>query len=354
MENLRMDSHKLIFHPRRVADWLEGRTVYPITVEISPSGNCNHRCVFCALDYLQYQNRFLEKKLMLDTLKEMQVGGVRSIVLAGEGEPLLNRDTPELIVAAKNQGLDVAMSSNGVLFSEEIALTSLPGLTWIRFSVNGAVAESYQQIHRGNKNDFDRVLSNIARTVEIKKSKGLSVTIGVQFLLLPDNSEGLMEFARLLKGIGTDYLTIKPYSQHPQSSCALGRIEDYDSYQELEQALSSLNNDSFQVIFRSSSMAKLKSYQKAYTRCLGIPFWSYIDAGGEVWPCLAYIGNERFACGNLHQMSYGEIIKSPRYREVVKMISEMDISACRDLCRLEAINEYLHELTYPGEHVNFI
>lgn len=53
-DKIRMDSHKLIYHPEQVAKWLRGENIYPIEVEISPSGACNHRCVFCAVDYVGY------------------------------------------------------------------------------------------------------------------------------------------------------------------------------------------------------------------------------------------------------------------------------------------------------------
>lgn len=58
-----IDSHKLAFHPTRVAKWYEAqddwdklKKIYPIYVEISPYGGCNHRCTFCALDYMGYEN----------------------------------------------------------------------------------------------------------------------------------------------------------------------------------------------------------------------------------------------------------------------------------------------------------
>ncbi|MCF6340345.1 MAG: radical SAM protein, partial [Sulfurimonas sp.] len=56
-----IDSHKLGLHPKRVSEWIEAKNdwsklkkIYPLYVEISPYGGCNHRCTFCALDYMGY------------------------------------------------------------------------------------------------------------------------------------------------------------------------------------------------------------------------------------------------------------------------------------------------------------
>ena len=47
-----IDGHKLNLHPERVSRWLQGESIYPIYMEFSPSGTCNHRCVFCSMDFM--------------------------------------------------------------------------------------------------------------------------------------------------------------------------------------------------------------------------------------------------------------------------------------------------------------
>ena len=71
MDKYRIDSHKLMYHVSRINDWLEGKIIYPIYAEISPSGACNHRCTYCALDFMEYQSRFLDKEILRDRLSEM-------------------------------------------------------------------------------------------------------------------------------------------------------------------------------------------------------------------------------------------------------------------------------------------
>ena len=92
MDKYRIDSHKLIYHVDRVNDWLGGENIYPLYLEISPIGACNHRCIYCALDFMEYQPRFLNRNTLKDRLSEMGSLGIKSIMYAGEGEPFLHKD----------------------------------------------------------------------------------------------------------------------------------------------------------------------------------------------------------------------------------------------------------------------
>lgn len=353
MVDYRIDSHKLIYHPSRVADWMTGKNIYPICMEISPSSSCNHRCQFCAFDYLAYKPAFLDKDLILNNLRVMATKGVKSIVLAGSGEPLLNPATPEIINGIKDCGLDVAMSSNGVFFTKAVAEESLAALTWIRFSVNAGTTATYNSIHGGHPDDFQRVLANLQDAVAVKRNKGLHTTLGVQLLLIPENLNDVYTLSKLLKEIGVDYFTVKPYSQHPQSINELDATFDYQACLDLEKQLRELSTDSYRIFFRSQSMEKLKQ-ERQYDRCLGLPFWAYIDANADVWACLAYVGNSDFCYGSLKKQNFVELWEGEKRAEIMARIKDMDVSQCRELCRLDEINNYLCQLKKRVEHVNFI
>ena len=55
-----LDGHKLHHHLDRLKAFSDGADIAPLYVEFSPVGSCNHRCVFCAYDYIGYQNRRLD------------------------------------------------------------------------------------------------------------------------------------------------------------------------------------------------------------------------------------------------------------------------------------------------------
>jgi radical SAM protein with 4Fe4S-binding SPASM domain len=336
-----------------VADWLDGKRVYPLTVEISPSGACNHRCRFCAFDYLGYQPALLEEELMVKNLALMAQKGVKAIVLAGEGEPLLNKATPGIIRHIKELGMDAGMSSNGVLFAEKISEECLPYLTWVRFSINAGTPKTHHLIHQGRPDDFVIILKNLTKAVQLKRDHQWTVTLGVQMLLLPENMGEAVELGKLLKEIGLDYFTVKPYSQHPKSINKAGASMDYQHALELEQQLNHLRGDDFQVYFRSGSMQRLHK-ERRYSHCMGLPFWAYIDSQGNVWACISYIGDPLFCYGNLHQATFSEIWEGECYARLMQHIQTMDITDCRELCRLDEINVYLDQLKNPHHHCNFI
>src|SRR3972149_11720637 len=247
MDKFKIDSHKLIYHVGRVNDWLNGVNIYPVYVEISPVGICNHRCTYCAVDFVGYQNRTLDKEILKERLSEMASLGIRGIMYAGEGEPLLHKNISEIVQFTKKVGIDVAITTNGVLLKEEVADSLLRDTTWIKVSMDAATRETYSKIHRTKPDDFDRVIKNISDAVKIRKERGYRCTIGLQLLLLPENLNEVIPLANMAREIGVDYLVVKPYSQHP-----LSHTSDYKETKNvlhpfLADTPHSLNNSEFNV-----------------------------------------------------------------------------------------------------------
>lgn len=121
MDRFRIDSHKLIYHVERVNDWLKGIDIYPVYIEISPTGHCNHRCIYCALDFMEYRPASLDRGILKKRLYEMGSRGVKSVMYAGEGEPFLHKDISGIICDTKKAGIDVAVTTNAVLFTKKLA-----------------------------------------------------------------------------------------------------------------------------------------------------------------------------------------------------------------------------------------
>lgn len=359
-----IDSHKLHYHPERVAslraglhDWEAAKKVYPLYVELSPNGACNHRCIFCAKDYIGYKPVSLDIGVMRERLPEMARLGVKSVMLAGEGEPLLYKHINEMVRIAKSGGLDVAFTTNASVLPDGFVEEALPQVSWLKASVNAGTRETYARVHRVKASFFDRVVANLSAMARARRERGLGVTLGAQILLLPENANEIHRLAAICRDeIGLDYLVVKPFSAHKLSTQRDYDELRYDEYLSLGRDLEAFNTSRFHVVFRAAAMKRLDDAER-YPRCRSVPFlWAYVMADGTVSGCSAYLLDPRFEFGNLHEQTFQSIWESEKRKANWQFVrDDLNIEECRLNCRMEPVNRYLYRLIdNPPEHVNFI
>jgi len=247
--------------------------------------------------------------------------------------------------------MSCSITTNGSALGEAL-LPAVEGLKWIRFSINGGDEQTYSEVHGVASDVFDRVLGNIGRCVDFKRGHGLPVTVGTQLVLLEENASGVTRLGRLLRDLGVDYFSVKPYSQHPLSHQRL--TVDYSSFGGLKEEVEALETDSFRVEYRADSMMRAGT-GKAYETCYGTDFMGFMSAAGDIWECNVFAGDPRFLIGNLTDKSFGDIWRGERRESVRRWIrSQHDLGECRDLCRMDACNRYLWRLHNSAPHDDFI
>jgi GTP 3',8-cyclase len=360
MNDFKIDGHKLFWHLDRVLAWQRGETVAPIYLEVSPVSYCNHQCIFCGIDFIRdtaENGARLERDLFCRRLEEMGALGVRSLMFAGEGEPLLHKDLPLFIHTAKAAGIDVSLTTNGSIGRAGLWAECLPDLTWIRFSVDAGTPETYARVHGVRPDAFAKTVANIKAAVALKQERNLPVTVGVQFLMLPENRDDLDAALALFTAAGVDYIALKAYSLHPQ----MVKKTDLDYSEELlaaiEKSVAAYTGKSrTQVIFRRDSMETYHKRAKGYEHCRALPFWGYITARGDFYTCSVFIGREEFRAGNVNEQPLREIFFGAKRRESLCYgACELNVEEhCRVNCRMARINEFLEFLSRRPDHVNFI
>lgn len=346
MDQYRIDSHKLMFHPHIVSDWLKDKPIYPIYVEICPYGGCNHRCVYCAYNYTKYKPISLDTTVLKNRINEMANIGIKAIMYAGEGEPLLHKDISSIINHTKLSGIAVAVTTNGVKFTKEFSEKCLGSISWIKVSIDAGRPETYAKIHGTSNKDFSRILNNLEAAVKIRDSNHYHCAIGAQALLFPENSDELHLLADSLSKIGVDYLVVKPFTDHPRRK---GKLKDlrYDRlFSKAKDDLSKYNSEKFKVIIRSNAFNDLVG-TRDYKKCYSLDFWAFIDATGDVYACSNFLKNKDYVYGNIYEESFEKIWNNRKKIDI-------DLSNCRSICRMDKVNQYLWELKHSPEHVNFI
>lgn len=112
--------------------WMVDGPPRPFSATFAVTNRCNLRCSYCNCPSLDPTHLDLARvDVLFDRLRAL---GVRRLGLAG-GEPMLRRDLPDMIAAAKRRGLWVSVNSNLTLFARhpgrlagaDLVYTSLDG-----------------------------------------------------------------------------------------------------------------------------------------------------------------------------------------------------------------------------------
>lgn len=353
MSSLQLDGNKLIHHLDRVNDWTQSKEIAPIYVAFSPTSYCNHHCIFCVYHYKEFKPIFFPLERYKTLSREMASMGVRSLFFAGDGDPLLNKSCHEMVEVSKAHGIDVALNTNGRLLSKKNIPIFVRDLSFIRISMNAGTSASYAHIHGTREEDFNEVVENLKMLVNEKKQSNSKITIGVQCVLLSQNQNEIKKLAYLVKEIGVDYLSIKPFLKHPE-------IKFDDNIENLEDVLESLtkfgeevSDSQFNFVLRKTLF--LDKFSRSYKQCLSTDFMVEVDAKGDVYSCGPYIGDENHKLGNILKVDFQSFWKSEEAKKVREFVKcHVDVNNCMPFCRPNSVNEFLWQIKNPPQHVNYI
>ncbi len=354
MDDWGIDSSKLHLHPDWTAKWLaadtweKAKTLAPIYWEITTSAACSHRCTFCSTDAIGYPNDLMDADILLERMQEAADMGVKSVMFAGSGEPLLNKKISKITRGAVLvAGLDAAFTTNGVLLDK---LDCVDLCTWIKVSLNAGRKETYAKVHRTKEKDWDTVWAGIRNAVERKGD----CTIGVQCVVLPENVYEMRELASRCIDAGVDYLVLKPYTQATFMLSHTYENIDYSKMREYLHGVTEFSTKDFKVIYRKNAISEEIGKKHAYDKCRSTPSaWVYSKGDGDVITCSAHLMDSRFNVGNLNRQTFQEIWEGERRHQNWLEMQDFNIAQCRLNCRMNGPNKYLHELK-TAKHINFI
>ncbi|MFN3077088.1 MAG: radical SAM/SPASM domain-containing protein [Alphaproteobacteria bacterium] len=346
-----LDGTKLFHHVDALARWKRGETVYPIQIEISPTKQCNHKCLFCYYEYTARDSVFLDRDVWRGLLEDGSKLGCKAVFYSGEGEPLLHKDLPEMVNLGARLGIDQALNTNATPLTDTVIKSVLPHMTWIRISVNGVDADDYARVHQAPSSHFEVALRNTAAAVSFKRSQGLDVVIGVQMIYIGQPMDKVMRLAERIRDIGGDYFSLKPGMPHPDNPVQFNG--PLPSLQEISR-VKELALPGFQVEVRWG--LREQEWKRPYKRCLSLPFFAEVTADGRVYACGPHLNDPKFCYGSLHEMDLKALWSHENRAKVedhVCAIEDLD-HVCMPLCRLDQVNRFLWALENPPSSVNFI
>ncbi len=161
----------------------------PFSVYVYPTNCCNFRCSYCAhsMSDTELKKRYDFKKgtMSMETYSKVvnQLGQfsekIKLLSLTGVGEPLLNKNLPDMVKIAKDSNCfeKIEFISNGSLLTPEISDQLIEnGLDTLRVSIQGITSKKYKKVC-GVKIDFDTFMDNLRYFHENSGSSSLFVKI---------------------------------------------------------------------------------------------------------------------------------------------------------------------------------
>jgi len=137
----------------------------PFLVVWNLTDACNLRCRHCYQEAGSKKKDELSTDEKLKVVEELAEAGVVSIAFSG-GEPLMAKDFFDVAAKVKEEGMHLAIATNGTLISSDMAKKlKTVGTDYIEVSLDFAEAESHDDF-RGVKGAFEKTLQGIRNCVK--------------------------------------------------------------------------------------------------------------------------------------------------------------------------------------------
>jgi radical SAM protein with 4Fe4S-binding SPASM domain len=258
-----------------------------------------------------------------------QLPDLERVYLHGIGEPLLNKELPEIIRHLKSRHVYVLFNSNGILVDDRRQQDFLEaGLDELRISLDAASSNGYEKIRSSNK--FEQIVENLTSLSRLQKQQQVDFPqLSLWFLGTRDNISDLPGLIKLAADIGIEevYLQRLVYFQDDPG---YGVARASKTLQDSSEASSELIGKSQELaaklgirLMASGQMQPAESLQsqaetgQPWSRCYRPLNLMYITANGNVLPCcispFSTVDYDSIILGNVFDSSLQEIWTGSKY-----------------------------------------
>lgn len=186
----------------------------PTFVSVEPANFCQLRCPECpvgngsrALSHASSPDRLMSMSLFERIISEVYAT-VHTMQFYFQGEPLLNRQLPEMIAKAHQLGLYTIVSTNAQALTCSTAEALVrSGLSRIIVSIDGFTEESYAAYRVGGS--LQRALEGLKHLSNAKAKYRSRIRIELQVLRLKTNEHEWQWIRKHYKQLGATHLVFK-------------------------------------------------------------------------------------------------------------------------------------------------
>ena len=207
---------------------------YPYDIQIEPTNRCNQRCVMCP------RNTKLDVPLgdlSLGDFKKIirKIPVIKNLQLNGLGEPLLNKELPEMIKYATSKGIKVSINSNCALIDKSLAEKLVDSeLNLLKVSMDSPDPVIYSSIRNA---PLEPVINGIRTLIKTRQEKiSHRPQIWFNSIIMENNYKSLDKILALGSELKIDLVRFKPinvfWAGQKTSTIPLAELE-----KEIEKAI---------------------------------------------------------------------------------------------------------------------
>ena len=230
-----------------------------------------------------------------------------------QGEPLLNKQLPEMIARAHQAGLYTIVSTNAQALTKDMANQLVKsGLSRIIVSIDGFSEESYSAYRVGGS--LRKALDGLLFLREAKDIHHSPIRIELQVLRLRTNEHEWQWIRQHYKSLGATHLVFKTAQLYnfEHGHPLMPTDERYSRYKKIADGT---------YVHRSSPLHSTPYTIHRAFGALCLRLWSgcVITTSGDILPC-CYDKKHRHALGNITTLSLSEIFHSSKANNLRKHI----------------------------------
>ena len=269
---------------------------YPVQVHFLMIDKCNVKCIMCGGDYFRSKSgRVITLEKFKTMAANLKLENARAIVLAGAGDPLLNRDLVPIIqfVRTTYPLIGISVTTNGLALTAKLSGRLLENaVALVNISINSATRASYRRIMQVD--GFDAVCRNAKSFVAQRGGAGGPTVFQFSAAIHRLNIEELPLLVELARDIGVNSINLFYTRFYPERIRHLN-IDDPADRLENNASLFFHQELSDQMVLKAKELARqfrinlthepLFRENAAACKCTWPMTQVMVGFDGEIYPC---------------------------------------------------------------------
>lgn len=289
----------------------------------------------------------LHERFADDLPLQMKEAGIPAIELTGGGEPTIWRHFDKLLVNLINQGIEIGLVTNGSTLTDSRLDLLGKNATWIRFSMDSSNGYLHQKIHRTPNLDFERRVGNIRKLIEKKKEYKSKITIGISFIITPDNYDDVISSAFFYSKLGVDNIRFS-WMYDKEGKAGLNDLQIDDIKKTLVNIKQVMDKPEFKILFEDGRLDTFSKPNDDFNTCYMQRFVWALGADHKIYPCCIMKYDPKFALGDIRENTLKEMVNLSHDK-----MNNLDVKTCHP-CWLRNRNKAISQGVEKPDHHNFI